>query len=107
MTITRRIRRSARSLLGPAIGLCLSGYFVYHLVEGDRGLGAWLRLTQQIRVAKTQAASVKAERDSVEQHVAALRSDHLDPDMLDEQARGSLDLVAPNEIVILRPTTSK
>jgi cell division protein FtsB len=107
MEVTRHLRRQARYLLGPAFGLCLSGYFIYHLVEGDRGLGAWLRLTHEIRDAKALAADVRAQRETAEQRAALLRPEHLDPDMLDEQARSSLNMVAPGEIVILRPGAKK
>jgi cell division protein FtsB len=101
MEIRRQIRRHARQMLGPAIGLCLSGYFGYHLVVGERGLLAWTRLSQELRASKLEAARVHAERTMEEQRVSLLRADHLDPDMLDEQARAALNLVAPGEVVIL------
>jgi len=40
MDIARHIRRQLKSIVGPAIGLSLSLYFGYHLIEGDRGLFA-------------------------------------------------------------------
>jgi cell division protein FtsB len=107
MDIGRHIRRQMRSIIGPAIGLSLSLYFGYHLVEGDRGLIAWVRLTEKIRIAKAQAAEIHADREAQEQRVQALRPDHLDPDMLDEQARAALNLVGPNEIVIPTPEAPK
>ena len=33
-----------------------------------------------------------------------LSPDHLDPDLLDERVRATLNLVAPNELVIMRET---
>ena len=84
------------------IGLGLSLYFGYHLVEGERGLIAWVRLTEQIRDAKSQAAQIHAERDAQDRRVSLLRPEHLDPDLLDEQARAALNLVGPGELVILQ-----
>jgi cell division protein FtsB len=107
MDIARHIRRQLGSIVGPVIGLSLSLYFGYHLVEGDRGLIAWVRLTEQIRAAKAQAAVIQAERETQEQRVQALRPDHLDPDLLDEQARAALNLVGPNEVVILKGDAPK
>ena len=101
MDIARLVRRQLKSIVGPTIGLSLSLYFGYHLVEGDRGLIAWVRLTEQIREAKGQAAQIHAEREAQDQRVSLLRPEHLDPDMLDEQARAALNLVGPDEIVIL------
>jgi cell division protein FtsB len=99
--IRRHLRRQLKSLVGPTIGLSLAAYFGYHLVEGERGLMAWVRLTETLRDAKAQAAEIHAERELQDKRVSLLRSDHLDPDLLDEQARAALNLVGPNEVVIL------
>lgn len=96
-------RRRARLVIGPVLAVSLAGYFAYHLVEGDRGLLAWLRQTQQIQVAKAELAAAEAERQALDRRVALLRPDHLDPDMLDERARSALNLVAPDERVIFFP----
>ena len=44
----------------PALGIALTGYFAYHLVEGERGFIAWTRLTS--RSAPTNAQSRCAPR---------------------------------------------
>jgi cell division protein FtsB len=103
MDIGRTLRRQLKSVLGPTIGLSLSAYFGYHLVEGDRGLYAWVDMTRQIHAAQDQATALRTERDAVERRVAMLRPEHLDPDLLDEQARAALNLAGPNERVILDP----
>ncbi len=100
MSIAFEIRRRGRFIIGPVLGVSLCAYFAYHLVQGDRGLTAWLRLTQQVRDARTTLAAVEAERRTLERRVDLLRPEHLDPDMLDERARSQLNLVAPNEVVI-------
>ena len=102
MSVLREIRRRARFIAGPVLGISLMGYFGYHLVEGERGLRAWLRLSQQIKEAQAQLIARDLDREALDRKVAALRPEHLDPDMLDEQARATLDLAGPHEIVILR-----
>ena len=104
VSIVLEIRRRARLIIGPILGISLCAYFAYHLVQGDRGLTAWLRLNQEVREAKTTLAAVEAERSTLERRVDLLRPDHLDRDMLDERARSQLDLVGRNEIVIVTPT---
>jgi cell division protein FtsB len=89
------------------IGLSLSLYFGYHLVEGDRGLIAWVRMTEQMRSSKQAASRLQAERGALEKRVSLLRSDHLDPDLLDEQARAALNLIGPDEIAILNSEPPK
>src|SRR5260221_11391613 len=66
MSIAYEIRRRARLIVGPVLGISLCAYFAYHLVQGDRGLTAWLRLTQQVRDARTTLAAVEAERSTLE-----------------------------------------
>jgi len=90
-------------LILPVSGLALIGYFGYHLVEGDRGLLAWRQITQQLSAAQQDLSSVEAERTALERRVSHLRSDHVDPDLLDTQIRKTLNLVAPDEIVITPP----
>src|SRR5205814_4907401 len=107
MIVLREMRRRAKVLVGPVLGLALTGYFAYHLVEGDRGLRAWVRLTQELRQAKTVLAEIAGERAALDRRVTNMRSDHLDPDLLDSQVRRNLDLAAPDEIVIMRPAPGR
>jgi cell division protein FtsB len=101
------IRRRARFIVGPICGISLVGYFAYHLVQGDRGLSAWLRLSQEIRLAQATLAEAEGERRALDQRVNLLRPNHLDRDMLDERARAALNLVAPDERVIFGPTPGR
>jgi len=104
MVVLREIRRRGKVLVGPLLAIALTGYFAYHLVEGDRGLRAWVRLTQELRTGKEHLAAVSAERAELEHRVSHMRPDHVDPDLLDAQVRKTLDLVRPDEIVIMTPS---
>jgi cell division protein FtsB len=104
MIVMREIRKRARALTGPVLGLMLTGYFGYHLVEGDRGLRAWMHLSQELRQAKEQLAAVSARRTELQHRVAHMRADHVDPDLLELQIRKTLDVLRPDEIVIPVPT---
>jgi cell division protein FtsB len=102
MHVFDAIRQRARLIVGPILGISLVVYFAYHLVQGDRGLIAWLRLTQQIDEARATLATVEAERQPLAHRVSLMR-DRLDPDLLDETARADLNLVGDNEVVIFNP----
>ncbi len=106
MIVVREMRRRAKALIGPLLGMALTGYFAYHLVEGDRGLRAWVRLTQELRTSQDALSAVSAERAALEHRVSHMRPDHVDPDLLDSQVRKTLDLVGPNEIVIMTPAAA-
>src|SRR4051812_22272011 len=103
MIVLREMRRRANGLAAPGLGLALTGYLAYPLVAGGRGLRAWLRLSQELRAAKTNLAYTTAERAALEHRVSHMRPDHVDPDLLDSQVRSSLDLAGPEDIVIMRP----
>jgi cell division protein FtsB len=103
MIRSRELRRRSRALIGPVLGIALTGYFAYHLVGGDRGLLAWLRLTRVIRAENDTLETLRAEHAALDLKVKNLTPDHLDPDLLDERVRATLNLAAPNEIVIIPP----
>jgi cell division protein FtsB len=100
MSLVREIRRRAKHVAGPTLGILAVGYFLYHSVEGDRGILAWMQIRQQIQREEAVLAATRAERKTLEAHVALLRRDNLDRDMLDEQARRVLGLIGDREIVI-------
>jgi cell division protein FtsB len=101
MAVVQEIRKRAGFIAGPVLGISLMCYFGYHLVQGERGLLSWLRLTQEVKLAKTRLADLGGEREALDRRVSLLRPEHLDRDMLDERARTTLNLVGPREIVIL------
>jgi cell division protein FtsB len=103
MNWSRGLRRRAPALIGPVLGIVLTGYFGYHLIVGDRGLLAWLRLTHAIQAENDKLAWRRAEHAALDLKVKNLTPDHLDPDLLDERVRATLNLAAPNEIVIMPP----
>ena len=107
MAIAAEIRRRARLIAGPVAGISLVMYFSYHLVEGDRGIVAWRELDGKIKTAEAQLAQSETIRMALDRRVALLRPNHLDRDMLDEQARRTLNLVAPDERVIFTPHSAE
>jgi cell division protein FtsB len=107
MIALRSWRRRARFILGPVFGIALTGYFAYHLVEGDRGFKAWLHLNREIRAATANLETVRGQRAELELRVSNLRPDHVDPDLLDERIRATLNLVSPDDIVIMQSGTGR
>jgi cell division protein FtsB len=107
MIVMRALRKRVGLILGPVIGIALTGYFAYNLVEGDRGLKAWFRLNREIRTATADLQATRAQRAALDLKVSNLRPEHIDPDLLDERIRATLSLVSPDDIVVMRPTTSR
>ncbi|HVT53876.1 MAG TPA: septum formation initiator family protein [Dongiaceae bacterium] len=84
----------------PMLGACLAGYFVYHAVQGDRGILAWMQVNQQIKTAQAELTKTDDEREAMEQRVALLSNSSLDLDMLEERARIMLNFSHPDDLVI-------
>ena len=76
-------------------------YFGYHALSGSRGLLAWQELTRELDATRQELAGLRAERRELEHKVSRLRSDSLDPDLIDELARRNLSLVDPLDVIIL------
>jgi len=99
-------RRRLGAIATPLLGLAALAYFGYHAVSGDRGLLTWWQLRQDLGDALAQSDALAAQRQVLEHRVALLKRGHLDPDMLDERARMMLNMIGPNEVVIVPPAQS-
>lgn len=100
--VTHRRRRTILTALALyTLAALFIGYFAVNAFTGNRGLRAAQDLDQQMSEMKGELSRLKAERRVWEHRVSLLRSDRLDPDMLDERVRAMLDFVDPNDIVML------
>ena len=107
MLVVHEMRRRARFLVGPLVGAALTSYFIYHTIEGERGLRAWGEVAQQLHAAKSELAVIVAERDALAHKVSGLDPNHVDPDLLDQQIRATLNLIGSGEVVIGSPDQPK
>ena len=99
--VTRRRLRSVLKALGLYLAAALLiGYFGVNAFTGDHGLNARQNIDQQIAKLSGELAGVKAERVVWERRVSLLKSESLDPDLLDERARALLDYVDTNDLVL-------
>jgi cell division protein FtsB len=101
--VTRpRLRAFFSALALYVIAALLIGYFGANAYSGKYGLTARINLEQQVAALSAELAVAKAERERWERRVALLKSDGLDPDMLDERTRALLGYADPRDIVMLR-----
>ena len=100
--VSHRRRRAILTVLGLYLfaGLFI-GYFAVNAFTGNHGLRAQADLDQQIATMQGELTHLKAERVTWERRVSLLRSDRLDPDMLDERARALLGYVDPRDVTLL------
>jgi cell division protein FtsB len=98
--------RLGRMMQGLALHVCawlIIGYFAFQGYHGNYGLLAQRQFEKETADLTLQRDTLRAERAHWEQRVGLLRSDRLDPDMLDELARRDLGFVLPNDLVLLHP----
>src|SRR5499427_8385920 len=81
------------------VAAALIGYFGVNAYTGKYGLNARQGLDQEGIALTSELARLKRERAEGEQRGSLLRSDRVDPDMLDERARFQLDYASPHDLV--------
>jgi cell division protein FtsB len=100
--VSRPRLRSILSTLCLYVMAALSiGYFGVNAYTGDHGLRAKQDLDREIATLSIELDRAKAEHDRWQHRVSLLRSDSLDPDTIDEEARALLGYVDPRDVVVL------
>ena len=99
MVCRARLKSFLTGLALYTIAAAMIGYFGVNAYTGKYGLNARQELDQDIVALTSELARLKRERAESEQRVSLLRSDRVDPDMLDERARYQLDYANPRDLV--------
>src|SRR5437016_3807121 len=84
----------------PAICCAVTFYFGYSGIFGERGLQAWNDTEAKLAIAKTELSQVRARRESLQHRISLLDERAIDPDLLEEVARGVLLENRPGEVAI-------
>jgi cell division protein FtsB len=99
MVSRSRLKSLLTGLALYTMAAALIGYFGVNAYTGKYGLNARQELDQEIVALTSELARLKRERTQGEQRVSLLRSDRVDPDLLEERARYQLDYVNPHDLV--------
>ena len=99
MVSRNRLKSFLTGLALYTMAAAMIGYFGINAYTGRYGLNARQELDQEIIALTAELARLKKERAESEQRVSLLRSDRVDPDMLDERARYQLDYANPHDLV--------
>ncbi len=93
------IYRRARATLYPLALYCVSGaiggYFVWHAVNGERGLKTKEEYEHKIAALRDELEGLKSEHALWNHRIALLSGRAIDRDLLDEEARAVLGRVQP------------
>jgi cell division protein FtsB len=99
MVTRARLKSVLTGLALYMMAAAIIGYFGINAYTGRYGLNAQQELDQEIVSLNSELVRLKHERAEGEQRVSLLRSQKLDPDMLDERARYQLDYANPHDVV--------
>lgn len=83
--------------------ICAAGVFSWLLwtsIHGERGSEQLKKSTHELTAAVYELAELSESRAALRHRVELMRSESLDPDMLDERARSMLEFSHPDEAVI-------
>jgi len=95
-------KRNTGAVILPVVALAFLGYFGFHAFNGEFGIYSSYELVERKARLEAQLADLKDERARLESRVLLMHDGTIEKDMLDEQARRSLNLTKPDEITIIR-----
>lgn len=102
-----RLRVFLRSLVAPMclylVSGAVGGYFIWHGVNGQRGLKAKADYVAKIAKLREELDGLKADRAVWERKIVLIRGEQIDADILEDEVRSKLGKVHKNEVVILTP----
>lgn len=95
--------RLVRENLVHAVALCCLLVMGGLAIAGPSGVLAWAENHRLLIERQKQIAGLEAERDHLRNRVALLDPRHVDPDLAGELLRARLNVVHPDEMVLLLP----
>ena len=100
---TRHHKQRNTGRLSPAeLTIAVLTYFGFHALHGEYGVYAKYDYESRVVALKAELDGTRGRRIEFERRVQLLHDGTLDKDMLDEQARRSLNMSRTDEIVIIR-----
>ena len=101
MVTRTRLRAVMTALCLYTVAAAIIGYFGLSAYTGAHGLKAKQDLAQQQMNLARELERVVAERKSWEHRVSLLRTDKIDPDLLEERARAMLNYAHPRDLILM------
>ncbi len=77
----------------------LLGYFAWHAWKGPRGYPYQHGLEDKLAMLNQKLETLTEQRSRQEAKVALLRPESIDPDLLDEMARRTLEMTKPGDVI--------
>ncbi len=99
------VRTRFRSIFIPIFMFLLSGasgsYFVWHALNGERGLNAKVAYRAKIADLSQEHARLLTVREQMERRIVMLQTDQVDRDILEEESKLVLGRIGKSDLLIL------
>jgi cell division protein FtsB len=90
-------------LIVMTVCMSLLGYFGWHVYYGPRSFDHRDELQAKATDLDQKLDKIRDQRQALERKVSLMRAQSIDPDMLDELARSTLDFGRPSDLVVKLP----
>ena len=97
---TKRSRLASEGLTQGLVLLCLLAMSAWSLI-GPSGLLSWSENNHLLADHQKELQQLTAQRDDIKNRVALLDPNHVDPDMTTQLLRSELNVVHPDDKVML------
>jgi len=101
MKILSEFRLKLRFMLWPTIWATIILYITFHMIQGERGLIAFIQIHGEVLAAEKTQQILLSKKKRLQNQVTLLSPKSLDIDMLEERVRIMLGYSRPNETIIL------
>src|ERR1700751_4089616 len=102
--VIRTRHRAVLNQLALFVGTAAAiAYFSYQAFNGEHGIQAQRQYDQQKQDLSDELVSLQDQRAALQRRVNLLKSETIDPDMLEEKSREMLGLVSPHDVIVLLP----
>jgi cell division protein FtsB len=103
------VKTRARAILIPIVFYLVLGsasaWLVWGASQGERGLNAKAQDDAEAAQLRAQLTQLQTDHERWRRRVESMRSEAVDRDLLDEEARAKLDRVGKDDVVIFVPVT--
>ena len=107
MVIRTRIRGIVTPLLFWCVSGGIAGYFVWHAINGERGLKTKDEYERQIATLRGELGDLKRDHAAWSHKIELMSGTTVDRDLLDEQARFTLGRAGKNDLVVFLPASAR
>ena len=101
MVTLRDFRRTLRKYAFQSLIVILVLYFLYHLIQGGRGIMTLKALENHLVIAKSDLHELKAQHNKLKNKVDHMKPGSVCPDLLEEQAKAVLGYKHHDEKIVL------